>query len=55
MLGKAAGMRGRDPLARLRKRLASERARVAQIEGEVDAVVGAAVTSALASLEEVPA
>lgn len=55
MLGKAAGMRGRDPVARLRKRLSSESERVATIEGEVDAVVAEAVTRALASLEEVTA
>ena len=55
MLGKAAGMRGRDPVARLRKRLAGESARVGEIEDEVEAMVVAAVDTALASLEEVPA
>ena len=55
MLGRAARMRGRDPVAKLRSRLSDESARVVEIEGEIEAALAAAVASALASLEEVPA
>lgn len=55
MLGRAAGMRGRDPVARLRGRLRVEGGELERVEHEVGAAVEAAVTAALASLEEVPA
>jgi hypothetical protein len=55
MLARAAAMRGRDPLARLRGRLRVDSGVLERIEREVEAVVQTAVTAALASLEEVPA
>jgi len=55
MIGRAAAMRGRDPLARLRGRLRVDAGEREAVEREVDAAVQAAVEAALASLEEVPA
>lgn len=55
MIGRAAAERGRDPAARLRKRLRVEARELEAVEREVEAAVQAAVAAALASLEEVPA
>jgi len=55
MLARAAGMRGRDPVRRLRARLEVDQGRLEALESEVEGVVRAAVEAAVASLEEVPA
>ncbi len=55
MIARAAGMRGRDPVARLRSRLDAGATEIAAIDAQVEAEVRAAVDSALASLGEVPA
>lgn len=55
MIARAAGMRGRDPVARLRSRLRANAGEISAIEGQVEAEVRTAVDTALASLEEVPA
>jgi len=55
MLGRAAGMRGRDPVSRLRTRLQGDPAAFEAVEREVEAAVSEAVAKAVASLEEVPA
>jgi pyruvate dehydrogenase E1 component alpha subunit len=55
MVARAAGMRGRDPVRRLRDRLVVDRGRLEALEHEVESEVGAAVEAAVASLEEVPA
>ena len=54
MLSKAATMRGRDPVRRLRKRLEIDRSEVERLEQEVEIQVQSAVGEALASLEEDP-
>ena len=54
MLSKAATMRGRDPVRRLRKRLEIDRPEVERLEQEVEIQVQSAVGEALASLEEDP-
>ncbi len=46
MVARAAGMRGRDPLRRLRGRLAASRDDLARLEDEVGATVATAVTRA---------
>jgi len=55
MLARAAGMRGRDPVSRLRAHLDVDSVQIAALENEVENAVQAAVESALQSLEEVPA
>jgi pyruvate dehydrogenase E1 component alpha subunit len=55
MIARAAAMRGRDPVVRLRARLRVDAGALEAVEREVEAAVRAAVTAALASLEEVPA
>ncbi len=55
MLARAARMRGRDPLARLRPRLAADAAALAALEQETDDRVRAAVEAALDQVGEVPA
>ena len=55
MIGRAAGMRGRDPVRRQRARLRVEAAEIAGVEREIEDAVAAAVAAARASLEEVPA
>ncbi len=55
MLARAAGMRGRDPVRRLRDRLHDRAAEVATLEREVEEAVRTAVDAALAGLAEVPA
>jgi hypothetical protein len=55
MLGRAAVMRGRDPVRRLRARLRVDAGGLEAAEREVEAAVRKAVEAALASLEEVPA
>jgi pyruvate dehydrogenase E1 component alpha subunit len=55
MLGRAASMRGRDPVSRLRTRLNVDRVALETLEGDVERAVGAAVDEAVASLAEVPA
>ncbi len=55
MIARAAGMRGRDPVSRLRSRLSEHGSEVSKIEAQVEQEIRAAVESALASLEEVPA
>ncbi len=55
MIGRAAAMRGRDPVARLRARLRADGGGLEAVEREVESSVQAAVRAALASLEEVPA
>jgi pyruvate dehydrogenase E1 component alpha subunit len=55
MLGRAAAMRGRDPVARLRARLRADAGELEAVERKVDAAVQAAVAAAIESLEEVPA
>ena len=55
MVSRAAGMRGRDPVERLRKRLGAVGSEAGAVEREVEAAVAAAVDEALTSLEEVPA
>jgi acetoin:2,6-dichlorophenolindophenol oxidoreductase subunit alpha len=55
MLGRAAAMRGRDPVRRLRARLRVDAGGLEAVESEVEAAVRKAVEAALASLEEVPA
>jgi pyruvate dehydrogenase E1 component alpha subunit len=55
MLARAAGMRGRDPVARLRARLQVAAGELEAVEREVEAAVQAAIAAALQSLEEVPA
>jgi pyruvate dehydrogenase E1 component alpha subunit len=55
MLGRAAAMRGRDPVVRLRGRLRVDADELQAVESEIAAAVQAAVAAALASLEEVPA
>jgi len=52
MLSKAATMRGRDPIRRLRKRLEIDRSEVERLEQEVENQVQSAVGEALASLQE---
>lgn len=51
MVGRAASMRGRDPVRRLRRRLSADRGAVERIEEEVAAEVRAAVETAVAGLE----
>lgn len=53
MIGRAAGMRGRDPLARQRTRLREDRHQFEAMEQEVEAEVRRAVERAVAGLEEV--
>jgi pyruvate dehydrogenase E1 component alpha subunit len=55
MLKRAAGMRGRDPVRRLRAKLGADRAELEALEREVEDAVRTAVEAAVASLEEVPA
>jgi pyruvate dehydrogenase E1 component alpha subunit len=55
MIGRAAGMRGRDPVSRLRGRLEVGSGEIERVEREVDDAVASAVAAALESLEEVPA
>ena len=55
MLARAAGMRGRDPVRRLRARLEDDHDRLEALERDVERAVRAAVETAVASLEEVPA
>jgi pyruvate dehydrogenase E1 component alpha subunit len=55
MIAKAAGMRGRDPVAKLRSRLEAPKAEIEAFEARLDGEIQAAVETALASLEEVPA
>jgi TPP-dependent pyruvate/acetoin dehydrogenase alpha subunit len=55
MVARAAAMRGRDPVQKLRARLEVDRGRLEALEHEVESAVRAAVEAALASLEEVPA
>ncbi len=55
MIGRAAGMRGRDPVRRLRARLTIPSAELEKLESEIDESVREAVTEGLASLEEVSA
>jgi pyruvate dehydrogenase E1 component alpha subunit len=55
VLGRAAGMRGRDPVARMRAKLRDQGDRLAELERQVEEAVGAAVDAALESLQEVPA
>jgi pyruvate dehydrogenase E1 component alpha subunit len=55
MLARAAGMRGRDPVRRLRDRLLAESEQVEEIEREIEETVSASVSSAVESLAEVPA
>lgn len=54
MLGRAAAMVGRDPLARQRKRLRTQRAEVERVEAAVEETVTRAVAEAVASLEVEP-
>jgi pyruvate dehydrogenase E1 component alpha subunit len=53
MIGRAAGMRGRDPVKRYRAQLDASEAK--RIEAEVEEAVKSAVDAAVESLEEVPA
>ncbi len=55
MLARAARMRGRDPLARLRPHLSADAAALAALEQEIDDRVRAAVGAALDQVGEVPA
>ena len=52
MIGRAARMRGRDPLPRQRARLEVAAEEVEALESAVETEVNAAVTAALASMEE---
>jgi pyruvate dehydrogenase E1 component alpha subunit len=54
MIAKSAGMRGRDPVARLRSRLEAQRTEIDALEARVEGEIRTAVRAALASLEEVP-
>ena len=54
MLSKAATMRGRDPVRRLRKRLEIDRSELERLEQEVELQVQSAVGEAVSSLEEDP-
>jgi len=54
MLSKAATMRGRDPIRRLRKRLEIDRSELESLEQEVETRVQSAVGKAAASLEDDP-
>lgn len=53
MIGRAAAMRGRDPLRRYRGRL--EASELQRVEAEVEEAVMSAVETAVATLEQVPA
>lgn len=55
MLGRAATMRGRDPVSRQRARLTVGAQELEQTEREIEHAVRAAVTDAVESLGEVPA
>jgi len=55
MIGRAAGMRGRDPVKRQRARLRAAATEIERVEAEIEAAVSTAVSAALNSLEEVPA
>jgi len=54
MLSKAATMRGRDPVRRLRKRLEIDRSEVERLEQEIEIQVQSAVGAAVSSLEDDP-
>jgi pyruvate dehydrogenase E1 component alpha subunit len=55
MLARAAGMRGRDPVRRMRDRLPADDPQLEKLEREIDSAVEAAVDAAVDSLAEVPA
>jgi pyruvate dehydrogenase E1 component alpha subunit len=55
MIGRAAVMRGRDPVARQRNRLGIAAGELERLEAEVENAVSSAVAAAVESPEEVPA
>jgi pyruvate dehydrogenase E1 component alpha subunit len=55
MIARSAGMRGRDPVHRMRAQLKTREPELAVIEREVESAVTAAVEAAVGSLQEVPA
>jgi len=55
MIGRAAGMRGRDPVSRHSANLKVDSSELKRVEQEIEDAVRGAVTAALESLEEVPA
>lgn len=55
MVTRAAGMRGKDPVQRLKSKLKKDAEKLAAIEQEVETLVAAAVEQAVESLQEKPA
>ena len=55
MIGRAAGMRGRDPVSGHRARLRVDSSELEKVEHEIEDAVQSAVAAAVESLEGVPA